>query len=114
MLSFFVRKRFNNIISKERLEKRRENGIAGKRSDIEISAAILKVALNGAKKSHIIYKANLNFKIGKKYLDRLITSGLIKGPNNRSKGFWTTEKGVEYLNYVEGFKNYIIPPDTAS
>lgn len=51
--------------------------MSAKRSDIEISAALLGVAMNGAKKSHIIYKANLNFKIGKKYLDRLINSGLL-------------------------------------
>ena len=34
--------------------------MSGKRSDVEISAAILKVALNGAKKSHIVFKANLS------------------------------------------------------
>jgi predicted transcriptional regulator len=82
----------------------RENG---KRSDMEIAAAILQVALNGAKKSHIIYKANLNFKLGKKYLTRLIKSGLIEGPDERHQVFSTTEKGVEYLKYVEGFKQFM-------
>jgi predicted transcriptional regulator len=83
----------------------------GKRSDIEISAAILHVALNGAKKSHIVFKANLNFKLGKKYLARLINAGLIVGPNNGSKVFSTTDKGVEYLKYVEGFKQFMPFPD---
>jgi predicted transcriptional regulator len=79
----------------------------GKRSDVEISTAILQVALNGAKKSHIIYKANLNFKLGKKYLTRLIKSGLIEGPDKKRGVFLTTEKGVEYLKYVEGFKQFM-------
>ena len=83
--------------------------MSGKRSDIEISAAILQVARNGAKKSHIVYKANLNFKIGKKYLDRLITSGLLQGPNGEDKVFRTTEKGVDYINYYQGLKEYLSP-----
>jgi predicted transcriptional regulator len=78
-----------------------------KRSDIEISAAILHVARNGAKKSHIVYKANLNFKIGKKYLDLLITSGLLRGPEDDNRIFRTTEKGVDYINYFKGFKEYM-------
>jgi predicted transcriptional regulator len=36
-----------------------------RRSNIEISADILKVALHGAKKSHIVYRANLNFEVVK-------------------------------------------------
>ena len=59
--------------------------MSGKRSDIEISAAILQVARNGAKKSHIVYKANLNYNIGKKYLDRLMNSELIVHFDNGSR-----------------------------
>lgn len=77
----------------------------GKRSDLAISAAILKVALNGAKKSHIVYKANLNFQLGNKYLDRLTSSGLIRRDSLRD--FWTTDKGVEYVNYFEGLRHYL-------
>jgi len=88
--------------------------VSTKRSDIEISAAILQVARNGAKKSHIIYKANLNFKIGKKYLDRLITSGLLRGPKGESRVFRTTEKGADYINYFKGFKEYMNLQDIAS
>ena len=85
-----------------------------KRSDIEISAAILQVARNGAKKSHIVYKANLNFKIGKKYLDRLINSGLLMGPNGDGRFFRTTEKGVDYIKYFQGLKDYLRPLNPAS
>jgi predicted transcriptional regulator len=40
--------------------------------------------MNDTKKSHINYKTNLNFKIGKKYQDRLITYGLLKSPKSEN------------------------------
>ena len=83
--------------------------MSGKRSDMEISADILQVALNGAKKSHIVYKANLNFQLARKYLDLLIHSGLIVGPDNGSRVFLTTDKGIEYIKYFEGFKHFMPP-----
>ena len=78
-----------------------------KRSDIEILADILKVAKCGAKKSHIVYKANLNFEIIKGYLDRLTESGLIMGPDGTNRIFSTTDKGIKYLDHYEAFKNYM-------
>lgn len=81
--------------------------MSGKRSNIEISADILRVARDGAKKSHIVYKANLNFKLVKTYLDRLREAGLIAGPDGRRRIFTTTERGVKYLDHFEGFRDYI-------
>ena len=81
--------------------------MSGKRSNMEISADILKVTLNGAKKSHIVYKANLNFQLGKKYMDHLRSCGLIQGPSDREKAFYTTERGMEFLKYFEGLKEFL-------
>ena len=79
-----------------------------KRSEIEISADILRVARNGAKKSHIVYKANLNFKLIKKYLNRLEKAGLIiMGSKGEGRVFKTTERGAEYLDHFNGFKDYM-------
>ena len=36
-----------------------------RRNDLDICADILKVSKAGAKKTHIVYRANLNFKIVK-------------------------------------------------
>jgi len=66
-----------------------------KRSDLEISADVLRIAKEGAKKSHIVYKANLNFKLVKTYLSRLEETGLISKDDHL---FRTTPKGVAYLN----------------
>jgi predicted transcriptional regulator len=78
-----------------------------KRNDMEILAEILSVAKYGARKSHIVYKANLNFEIIKNYLYRLEEAGLITGPNGKERVFNTTEKGIKYLGHFEEFKNYM-------
>jgi len=80
-----------------------------KRSNIEIIADILKVARMGAKKSHIVYKANLNFKIAKQYLDQLIKNDLINGPEGRNRLFTTTTEGTKYINHYETVQRYINP-----
>ncbi len=48
-----------------------------RRNDLDICADILTVARAGAKKTHIVYRANLNFKLVRKYLRRLIENGLL-------------------------------------
>ena len=77
------------------------------RSELEILADILRVSKNGAKKSHIVCKANLNFKIVKGHLDILRNSGLIAGPNPIENVFSTTDKGTNYLRHFEAFKDYL-------
>ena len=77
-----------------------------KRSEVEISADILRLAMSGVRKSHIVYQANLNFEIVKKYLDILKKSNLISGPCE-NKVFKTTEKGLKYLDHFEGFQKYV-------
>jgi predicted transcriptional regulator len=79
-----------------------------KRSNFEISADILKVAMGGARKSHIVYKANLNFEIVKGYLKELTSSGLLQSPDHETKLFTTTEKGIEYIKYLDGMKQFTV------
>jgi predicted transcriptional regulator len=67
-----------------------------RRNDLDICADILKVSKAGAKKTPIVYRANLNFKIVKKYLSRLIDNGfLLDGSENGI--FVTTERGSDFL-----------------
>jgi len=77
-----------------------------KRSNLEVSADILKVALGGAKKSHIVYRANLNFAIIKEYLENLSSSGLLTIPVNGSKLYTTTDKGIAFVNYMNDLKQF--------
>ena len=79
-----------------------------RRSNVDIIANILKVAKNGAKKTHIVYKANLNFKILKEYLDELVELNLIS--TDLDGNIKTTDKGIQYLNYYFGFKEFMDSP----
>jgi len=68
-----------------------------RRSKLDIYADILNVAREGAKKTQIVYKANLNFKIIKEYLSILISKGLV---DNSDQYYITTKQGTTFLeNY---------------
>ena len=83
-----------------------------KRNNLEISSDILKTAINGARKSHIVYQTNLNFKIAEKYLNQLSKSGLLTGSTKGRRIYSTTEKGLKYLDYLEGIEEYISQTST--
>ena len=66
-----------------------------RRDKIEIFADILKAAKNGAKKTHIVYKANLNFSTLKNHIKRLKEKGLLIQTDG---GYYlTTQKGDIFL-----------------
>lgn len=71
-----------------------------RRGRIEIIADILTAALEGARGTPIMYKANLNFAQRKKYLSELLNTGLIGVKVKSPLVYLTTEKGHEWLrNY---------------
>ena len=78
-----------------------------RRSTFQILTEILKIGQNGVKKSHIVYRANLNFTILEKYLKSLKKAGLMIGPTSGSRFYKTTEKGVKYLNNFESFSDIL-------
>ena len=69
--------------------------------------------MNDTKKSHIHYKTNLNFKIGKKYQDCLITYGLLKSPKSENRIFRIPEKEADYIIYFKRFNEYKNLQETA-
>lgn len=64
-----------------------------RRSKTAISVEILRAALEGAKKTHIVYGANINFEVANRYLSLLKEKGLIEQKGNI---YVTTEKGKEF------------------
>jgi predicted transcriptional regulator len=76
-----------------------------RRNDLDICADILRVAKTGAKKTQIVYQANLNFKIVKKYLERLIDNGLLD-PASESRFYTTTNRGA---NFLEQYHDLVSP-----
>lgn len=69
-----------------------------RRNDLDICADILRVARRGAKKTHLVYRANLNFSIVKKYILKLMEGGFLETENGR---YFTTEGGVRFLEQYE-------------
>jgi len=69
-----------------------------RRNRIDITVDILKVAINGAKKTQIVYQANLNHNIAKKYIVLLTDNELIKQQEGL---FTTTDKGRAYQEMVK-------------
>jgi len=76
-----------------------------RRNDLDICADILQVAKAGAKKTQIVYQANLNFKIVKKYLSRLIDTGMLSNPQE-NRLYTTTNRGNTFL---EQYAELVIP-----
>nr|WP_292469973.1 winged helix-turn-helix domain-containing protein [Methanolobus sp.] len=64
-----------------------------RRSRLDIIIAILKIAQDGAKKTQIVYGANLNSTIANKYLTSLEEKQLIE---QKGVFFVTTDKGKLY------------------
>lgn len=73
-----------------------------RRNNLDICADILQVAQPGARKTQIVYKANLNFMIVKKYLRNLIENGFIE---KFDKLYYTNNKGVNFIESYEEFSS---------
>jgi predicted transcriptional regulator len=75
-----------------------------RRNDLDICADLLKVTMNGAKKTQMVYRANLNFKIIKNYITRLSEYGFLESERGQ---YFTTDKGnrflVQYREITEPF-----------
>lgn len=72
-----------------------------RRNNLEIDADILRIAKDGARKTWIVYGANLNFKIIKGYLEELIQAGRLRqvGPF-----YHTTERGQDFIGLVDAIR----------
>jgi len=65
-----------------------------KRDKLEIIRSILLICKNGARKTKIVYEANLNFKTADVYLELLIDQKMIVKEDGSLR---TTPKGAELL-----------------
>ena len=73
-----------------------------RRNNLDIYADILKVANQGAKKTQIVYKANLNFNILKTHMNALMQRGFIE---QNARHYFTTEKGKDFVDSYQTVKS---------
>ncbi len=86
-----------------------ETEIKGKRNKMEIVYDILAIVQNsrGAKKTHLMYKANLSHKQMKTYLDELLEKGFVEG-NAASDDYSIkiTKKGQTFITKYAQMKEF--------
>ena len=89
------KKSFSDIEEELKISsKRRTNDL--------IASQILKLCVNGASKTRILYQANLNYLMAKQYLDNLMRNGFIAKEGTGSRiTYRTTCKGAEYKEKFE-------------
>ena len=78
-----------------------------RRNNFQIFSEILQIAEKGANKTHIVYGANLNFKLLDQYLEKLEEDGLITThvePRNKIK---TTEKGLLFIQKYQTLHQFL-------
>ena len=75
------------------------------RDHLTIIASILNVASHSAKKTQIMYQANLSYSVLQRYLSEVSTASLVNF-DSQSQSFVLTPKGRKFLNtYKEYAKN---------
>ena len=77
---------------------------------MEVIADILTEALNGASKTRIMYRANLNSLRVNRYFSKLLETGLIvkeNDPNNGALCYRTTEKGKGLLKVLKKAEEFV-------
>ena len=87
-----------------------------KRDSITILADILRSLSNckKARKMTIVYKSNLNFIRIRRYLDILVTTGMVEVTNDRDNILYNiTERGREFLLNYERLKESLKMPGIA-
>lgn len=74
-----------------------------RRSPLDIKAEIIQISgeNGGARKTRIVYGANLNYNIAGEYLERMIRNGLI---SYHKPLYHSTEKGEEFIKIYEALR----------
>ena len=74
------------------------------RSRLEIIADVLGVVSGGARKTQIMYQANLSYKLLIHYLKDVIDMGLVKMKGENT--YELTEKGFDFLEEFKGYHQH--------
>jgi predicted transcriptional regulator len=72
-----------------------------KRSKDIIVSQILDICKDGANKTKIVYKVNLNFRTINPYLELLTKNGMIRTTGNKPVIYETTSRGVDVLYHFK-------------
>ena len=68
-----------------------------RRSELDVIVDILTITSKPARRTKILYQANLSYRQMQRYLDLLVRTGLLAEHANPIRSYQVTEKGVEFL-----------------
>lgn len=68
-----------------------------KRAYLEVARDILNVARTGARPTQLVYRANLNFNVIKRYVAEMEEAGLLAVKGIEPRIYTTTQKGIEFI-----------------
>lgn len=71
------------------------------RDRLQIIADILSVVREGAKKTHVMYQANLSFTLLKRYLTEVLEAGLVRCEDKDS--YTLTRRGQSFLDRFSAY-----------
>jgi len=77
------------------------------RSKSEIMLDVLNICRNGASKTKIVYKANLNFNTATPYIDLLSKKGLLSIREGSGTLYETTPQGIEVMKTLRQLDTYL-------
>jgi len=72
------------------------------RGRLDIIAEILQIAKGKAKKTQIMYQANLSYKVLQRYLKEIVDASLVSF-ESAEQHYAITEKGNEFLETYKGY-----------
>jgi len=78
-----------------------------RRGRFEIIGEILTLTADGtdgAVKTSIVYRANLNFNIANRYLNLLLQEGMVRVVGGSTVKYRITERGVKFLDMYKNLK----------
>jgi predicted transcriptional regulator len=70
---------------------------------MQILVEILKAAKTGARKTRIMYQANLSFDLLKKYLDYALQAGLVVPPSESNRVYSVSDRGCDFLERYDRY-----------
>lgn len=75
------------------------------RDRLDIIADILNVASREAKKTQIMYQANLSYKVLQRYLSEIVEASLVEYKKHNQR-YFLTFKGQQYLDAYKDYARY--------
>ena len=110
----FFDPRMQNVISFQQMFYPSLSTNKAKRDSISIMAAILKTLRHSgpSKKMRMVYGSNINYERLGKYIDLMVTTGLIELADPIEKLYAITRKGQDFIGDYDHLTESLKPPTT--